>query len=246
MRNYLDVLKTVQLFRGIEEADLQPLLLCLAAKSVRFEKGQTVFSSGESIEKFGIVLSGQVQVVQDDYYGNRSILGKIDIGNLFGESFACAEIKMLPVRVITTTESELLFINCHRLAVPCAKACGFHSRLIQNMLSIVSMKNISLTQKIEFMSKRTTREKLLAYLSAEAKKAENTRFSIPFNRQELADYLSVERSAMSAELSKLRDDGVLRFHKNQFELLQTTGAVVSLNDTSDLNDKMNCIFLRNE
>jgi CRP-like cAMP-binding protein len=150
-----------------------------AAKSVHFEKGQTVFSSGESIERFGIVLSGQVQVVQDDYYGNRSILGKIDIGNLFGESFACAEIKTLPVSVITTTESELLFIDCHRLAVPCAKACGFHSRLIQNMLSIVSMKNISLTQKIEFTSKRTTREKLLAYLSAEAKKSGSSSFCIP-------------------------------------------------------------------
>ena len=219
MKNCLDVLKTVRLFKGIEEADLQPLLSCLAAKSVRFEKGQTVFSSGESIEKFGIVLSGQVQVVQDDYYGNRSILGKIDIGNLFGESFACAEMKTLPVSVITMSESELLFIDCHRLAVPCAKACGFHSKLIQNMLNIVSMKNISLTQKIEFTSKRTTREKLLAYLSAEAKKTGSSSFNIPFNRQELADFLSVERSAMSAELSKLREDGILSYHKNQFELL---------------------------
>lgn len=219
MKNYLDVLKTVRLFSGIEQADIQPLLSCLAAKTIALEKGQTVFYSGETIERFGIVLSGQVQVVQDDYYGNRSILAKIDTGNLFGESFACAEMKTLPVSVITTTESELLFIDCHRLSVPCAKACGFHSRLIQNMLSIVSMKNIALTQKIEFTSKRTTREKLLAYLSSEAKKAGSSRFEIPFNRQELADYLSVERSAMSAELSKLRDDGVLRFQKNQFELL---------------------------
>jgi len=219
MKNYMGVLKTVQLFKGIEESDLQPLLSCLSAKAIQYGKGQTVFSSGERIERFGIVLSGEVQVVQDDYYGNRSILAKIDIGNLFGESFACAEMKTLPVSVITTTESELLFIDCHRLAVPCAKACGFHSRLIQNMLSIVSMKNISLTQKIEFTSKRSTREKLMAYLSAEAKKAGSSRFCIPFNRQELADYLSVERSAMSAELSKLRDDGVLKFHKNQFELL---------------------------
>ena len=219
MKNYTDVLKTVRLFKGIEEADLQPLLSCLAAKSVRFEKGQTVFSIGERIEKYGIVLSGQVQVVQYDYYGNRSNLVKIDIGNLFGESFACAEIKTLPVSVITMSESELLFIDCHRLAVPCAKACGFHSKLIQNMLNIVSMKNISLTQKIEFTSKRTTREKLLAYLSAEAKKSGSSHFCIPFNRQELADYLSVERCAMSAELSKLRNDGVLKFHKNQFDLL---------------------------
>jgi len=219
MKKYLDILKSVDLFRDIEESELQPLLSCLSAKEGHYEKGQTVFYSGESIQRFGIVLSGQVQVVQDDYYGNRSILSIIGPGSLFGESFACAEIKTLPVSVITTTESELLFINCHKLAVPCAKACGFHSKLIQNMLAIVSMKNILLTQKFEFTSKRTTREKLLAYLSAEAKKAENSRFTIPFNRQELADYLSVERSAMSAELSKLRDDGVLKFLKNQFELL---------------------------
>ena len=219
MKNYLDVLKTVKLFQGIEESNLQPLLSCLCGKVIHYEKGQTVFFSGESIGKFGIVLSGQVQIVQEDYYGNRSILAKIDIGNLFGESFACAEIKTLPVSVITTTESELLFIDCRRLAVPCAKACGFHSKLIQNMLHIVSMKNIALTQKIEFTSKRTTREKLLAYLSAEAKKAECNQFNIPFNRQELADYLSVERSAMSAELSKLRDDKLLLFQKNNFTLL---------------------------
>ena len=107
--------ETVKLFKGIEEANIQPLLSCLCAKSIRFEKGQTVFSSGESIEQFGVVLSGQVQVVQDDYYGKRSILAKIDTGSLFGESFACAETKTLPVSVITTTESELLFIDCHRL-----------------------------------------------------------------------------------------------------------------------------------
>lgn len=219
MKKYMDVLKTVRLFKGIEEADLQPLLSCLCAKQHCYKKGQTVFSSGDSIEQFGIVLSGQVQVVQDDYYGNRSILALIDVGNLVGESFACAETKTLPVSVITTTESELLFIDCHRLAAPCAKACEFHSRLIQNMLNIISMKNIALTQKIEFTSKRTTREKLLAYLSAEAKEVGSSQFCIPFNRQELADYLSVERSAMSAELSKLRDDGILNFYKNQFELL---------------------------
>ena len=219
MEKYMDVLKAVDLFKGIEKFDLQPLLSCLSAKEAHYEKGQTVFFSGETIERFGIVLSGQVQIVQDDYYGNRSILANIGTGNLFGESFACAEIKTLPVSVIATTESELLFIDCHRLAVPCAKACGFHGRLIQNMLNIVSMKNILLTQKNEFTSKRTTREKLLSYLSVEAKKAESSHFCIPFNRQELADYLSVERSAMSAELSKLRDDGILNFHKNQFELL---------------------------
>lgn len=218
MKKYLDILKTVKLFKDIEEADLQPLLSCLSAKTIHFNNGQTVFLSGESIKQFGIVLSGQLNVVQDDYYGNRSILARIDVGDLFGESFACVKAETIPFSVITTSESEILFIDYHRLSFPCTKACSFHRRLIQNMLSIVSMKNISLTKKIEFTSKRTTREKLMAYLSAEAQKAGSSHFSIPFNRQELADYLCVERSAMSAELSKLRDDGILSFRKNQFEL----------------------------
>ena len=219
MKKYFDILKATELFRGIGEADFEQLLSCLGARTVRYEKGRTVFSGGERIREFGVVLSGQVQVVQDDYYGNRSILAKIGPGNLFGESFACAEIGALPVSVLALDESELLLIDRDRLASPCAKACGFHRGLIQNMLRIVAMKNIALTQKIEFTSKRTTREKLLAYLSAEAQRAGSGRFAIPFNRQELADYLSVERSAMSAELSKLRNQGVLKYRKNEFELL---------------------------
>jgi CRP-like cAMP-binding protein len=175
--------------------------------------------SGDHIHSVGIVLSGQVQVCQEDYYGNKSIFGNSGPGQLFGESFACAESKSLPVSVITTAESDLLFIDCRRLSAPCSHACAFHGRLIQNMLGIIALKNIALTQKIEITSKRTTREKLISYLSAVARQAGGGRFSIPFNRQELADFLSVDRSAMSAELSKLRDDGVLRFHKNQFELI---------------------------
>ncbi|MEA4849448.1 MAG: Crp/Fnr family transcriptional regulator [Clostridiaceae bacterium] len=219
MKKYLDVLKTVDLFKGIKESELESLMSCLSAKIVHFGNNQMVFMSGDDIDTFGIVLSGQVQIYQEDYYGNKSIFANIGPGHLFGESFACSEIKTLPVSVFTTAKSDLLFIDCSKLASPCTNACVFHSRLIQNMLNIIAMKNILLTQKIEFTSKRTTREKLLAYLSAEAKKARSSRFNIPFNRQELADFLSVDRSAMSAELSKLRDDGVLKFYKNQFELL---------------------------
>lgn len=219
MEKYFEILKKVDLFIGIDESEFNPLLSCLSAKVVRYEKNQIVFNSGDATSSFGIVLSGQVQVFQDDYYGNRSILAGIGPCNLFGESFACAETKALPVSVIATTESELLFIDCRRLESPCSNACGFHSRLIHNMLNSIAKKNVALTQKIEFTSKRTTREKLLAYLSAEAQKARSNSFCIPFNRQELADFLSIDRSAMSAELSKLRDDGVLKYNKNQFELL---------------------------
>ncbi|MGI5985380.1 MAG: Crp/Fnr family transcriptional regulator [Clostridiales bacterium] len=219
MEKFMEILETADLFSGIDPKDLKPLLSCLSGKFVHYEKGQIILMSGETTNSFGIVLSGQVQVIQEDYYGNRSILANLDPGNLFGESLACAEIKALPVSILASADSDILLIDCRRLSSPCANACDFHSKLIRNMMNIIAKKNISLTQKIEFISKRTTREKLLAYLSAEAKRAKSSRFYIPFNRQELADYLSVDRSAMSAELCRLRDEGILKFNKNQFELL---------------------------
>lgn len=216
---YYEILKQTELFSGISETDLPALLGCLSAKQAHYEKGRIIFLTGERTRSFGIVLSGQVQIYQEDYYGNRSILGYVGPGGLFAESFACADSKELPVSVQASAESELMFIDCTRIASPCANACAFHARLIRNLLNTIAKKNIALTQKIEFTAKRTTREKLLAYLSAEARRAKSSRFEIPFNRQELADYLAVDRSAMSAELGKLRDDGVLNFNKNQFELL---------------------------
>jgi CRP-like cAMP-binding protein len=220
MKKYYELLKNIPLFQGIAETDIAPLLACLSAKKTHFERNTIVFMSGDSLHHFGIVLSGQVQIYQEDYYGNKNILSHVGTGHLFGESFACANVDALPVSVLTVTDSDLLFIDCARLAFPCTHACAFHSRLIQNMLNIIAMNNISLMQKFEITTRRTTREKLLAYLSAEAQKVRGSHFSIPFNRQELADYLSVDRSAMSAELGRLRDEGLLKFHKNQFELLQ--------------------------
>ena len=218
MEKYFPTLKTSALFAGIEETDFAHLLSCLDAKLIRCERGKTIFAIGERVERFGIVLSGQVQVFQDDYYGTRSILAQLGAGSSFGESFACAQVEALPVTVAATAESVVLLIEYQRLVGPCARLCAFHCKLIQNMLRIVSGKNVTLTQKLEFASRRTTREKILSYLSVEAQRAGSRRFRIPFSRQELADYLFVDRSALSAELSRLRKDGVLDFHMDQFVL----------------------------
>jgi len=219
MKKFLTILKTVSLFEGIDESDLQSLLSCLCAKTESFDKKQIVFMNGDSAEKVGIVLSGQVQVVKEDYYGNTAIVGIVNVGGLFGETFACADIKILPVSVITTTESEILFIDYRKIINQCNNSCSFHSKLIYNMMKILAMKNIMLNQKIELISKKTTREKLLAFLYSTAKKTKSNTFTIEYNRQELANYLSVDRSAMSAELCKMRDEGILKFNKSQFELL---------------------------
>jgi CRP-like cAMP-binding protein len=200
------------------EKSLSYDISCLSAKEYNYSKKQSIFMFGDTPKNFGIVLSGNVQVVKEDYYGNRSIVAMIGEGMLFGEVFAFADIKKLPVSVIATTESKILLIDYDKLIHSCTQACSFHSKLIYNLLHIVASKNIMLNQKIELLSKRTTREKLLAYLMIEAQKTGSNSFHIAFNRQELADYLSVDRSAMSAELGKLRDEGVIEFHKNQFKL----------------------------
>ncbi len=219
MKDYYKILKSIALFEGISEEELQNLLECLSAKVNHYNKNQMIFIHGTKVKHFGIVLSGNVQVLKEDYYGNRSIVAMIDPGMLFAEAFAFAGIKKLPISVLATTECDILFIDYDKLITNCTKVCPFHNRIIYNMLHIIASKNIILSQKIEFLSKRSTREKLLAYLLAQAQVSGKRSFAIPFNRQELADYLSVDRSAMSQELGKLRDEGILHFHKNQFELI---------------------------
>jgi CRP-like cAMP-binding protein len=219
MKQDYEILKRSALFDGINEGELDALLDCLSVKAARYAVGEVIFRAGERITHFGLVLSGQAQIYHEDYYGSRHTLGYAGPGELFGEAHACAALPELPVSVVASVESEALFIDSAGICRPCSVACIFHSRLIGNLMNIIAAKNISLTQKIALTAKRTTREKLLAYLSAEAQGAKSPSFSIPFSRQELADYLSVDRSAMSAELGKLRDSGILRFQKNRFELL---------------------------
>ncbi len=219
MEKYPKILQTIPLFNNMDETDIRSVLFCLGAKREHAEKKQVLFKSGERVTSLGIVLSGNVQIYQEDYFGNRSIFANLSAGSTFAESFACADLDSVPVSAVAAEESDLLYLDCRRLASPCEKACSFHTKLIRNMLDIIAKKNVALTQRIEFTSKRTTREKALAYLSEQARLAGRPRFVIPFDRQALADYLCVERSGLSAELSKLRAEGVLRCHKNEFELL---------------------------
>lgn len=165
------------------------------------------------------ICSGKVQIERIDFYGNRSIMADVEQGELFGESFACAGAAVWPVNVVASEDSEVILINCHRISEPCSKACTFHGRMIFNLMKIISVKNLILHQKIEIISKRTTREKLRTYLLIQAKE-HGSSFTIPYDRQSLADYLEVDRSGLSAEISKLRKEGILESSKNRFTLLQ--------------------------
>ncbi len=218
MRNITDALDKMPLFQGIAKAELSQLITCLSGGERKYEKGQIIFMAGDTPKHLGVVLEGNVRVFREDLLGNRTILGEFGPGDLFGETFALARAEALPVTVAATQPSQILLIEGWRVTGTCPHCCGFHNRLIENMMAILARKNLLLTEKMEIMAKRTTRDKLLYYLSSQSQRTGNLTFLIPFNRQELADYLCVDRSAMSSELGKLQKEGILTFERNSFTL----------------------------
>ena len=219
MKKYLKSLKKCPLFQGIEDDDLLRMLTCLGARVDFYDKKYTIFAEGAPAKYIGIVLSGSVQIIQNDYYGNRSILSEIHAPEVFAEAFACAEIRSIPVSVIANQPCEVMTIDSSHILHTCSNNCGFHQQLIYNLMKDLASKTILFHQRIEITSKRTTREKLMSYLMLQAKKADSNSFEIPFDRQELADYLEVDRSGLSAEIGKLKKEGVLDCQKNRFVLL---------------------------
>ena len=218
MKKYLEILRKCPLFRQIEDEDLISMLGCLGAKVETFDKKYTIIAEGNPARHIGIMLSGSAQIIQVDYYGNRSILSSIEPSQVFAEAFACAEVPSIPVTVIANEPCEVMLIDCSRILHTCSGSCGFHQQLIFNLMKDLATKTILFSQKIEITSKRSTREKLMAYLMLQAKKTKSSSFDIPFDRQELADYLEIDRSGLSAEISKLRNEGVLDSHRKHFQL----------------------------
>ncbi len=207
------------LFDGISPTELNSMLYCLSGRKKTYEKDEYIFLEGDEINYVGIVLSGQIWMIKDDYWGNRAIIARLTRGELFGESFASSSKGVIMESVIAAERSKVLFIDYKKIVTPCASACGYHSILIRNMLKLIANKSILLTEKMDFITKRTTREKLTAYLSAVAKEQGSNKITIPFDRQGLADFLSVDRSALSRELSRMRDEGIINYKKNKFTLL---------------------------
>lgn len=214
------ILSGSRLFEGIQPEQIRVLLGCLDVETAQYEKGSFVMHSGQKTRRMGLVLEGTVHIIKEDFWGNRVILGQSMQGQIFAESYACLGSEVLAVSVVASTPAKVMFLDVGRILEVCTIACPFHTQLIRNLLNVLAARNLMLTQKVEHMAQKTTREKLLSYLSGEAQRAGSARFTIPYNRQELADYLSVDRSAMSTELSKLQKEGVLECTKNQFHLCQ--------------------------
>ena len=216
MREFYGILGRTRLFSGVDEAEIASILGCLDARLVRYPKGAYIARQGEDFGKIAILVAGCLHIRQDDYWGNSSIVGAVRSGEMFGEAYATKESGAMASDVVAIEESAVIFLELHKILSVCSSACSHHTRIVQNLFLAISEKNRRLVEKVGLLSRRTTREKLLEYLSGEARRQGSGSFLIPFNRQQLADYLSVDRSAMSNELSKLRDEGILTFHKNEF------------------------------
>ena len=217
MKKIFEVIKDNPLWSGIGYSDFEKMFRCIEAKTKSYKKGEIILLSGDTVKYIGLVLSGCAKIIKEDIDGNIVILTELEASAFFGEVFACAGIDHSPVTVQASEDCEVLFINYKKVVNSCSNACEFHSRLIENMLRLLAEKNLQLNQKIEILSRRTTREKLLLFFDTQRGMAR--KFTIPYNREELAHYLCVDRSAMSSELCKMRDDGLIRFKRNEFEIL---------------------------
>ena len=219
MKKYIPILKRTQLFAGVMDDEIASMLSCLEAKLYTYKKGEYVFRQGEHIEHITVLVEGDLHIQRDDYWGNRSIINRVGVGEMFGEAYVAPESGAILNDVVAARDSAVIFFDINRIITTCSSSCRIHTMVVRNLFFAISEKNRKLIQKLGHMSKRSTREKLISYLSDEAKRQKSGTFMIPFNRQQLADFLSVDRSAMSNELCKMRDEGLLTFNKNRFTLL---------------------------
>ena len=194
------------------------MLSCLGARTEAFPKEVFLLRVGDTAESIGVVLSGSVLILQEDLWGNRNILSKVGPGQVYAAAFACAPGAVLNVSVMTETPATVMLLNVRRILTVCSSACEHHNRIIRNLLAELAEKNLLQNEKLTHIGQRTTRNKLMSYLSAEAQRLGRYEFDIPFSRQQLADYLAVERSGLSLELGKMQRDGLLTFRKNHFVL----------------------------
>lgn len=218
MEDFFPILRASSFFSGISEDELTAMLSCLDTRKESFPKEAFVLRAGDTVESIGFVLAGSVLVIQEDIWGNRNILSKAGPGQTFAAAFACAAGSVMNASVIAETPVTVMFLNVKRILNVCPSACAHHSQIIRNLLGELAEKNLRFSEKLTHMGQRNTRSKLMSYLSAEAQRLGTYEFDIPFSRQQLADYLAVERSGLSVELGKMRRDGLLEFHKNHFVL----------------------------
>jgi len=217
----IGICRNTLFFNGINQNEIEGMLHCMSAYVRDYKKDEYVIRFGDSVDHICLVLDGAIHISHDDFWGNTNIIAEVSTGDFFAETLACVNGGVANMNAMAILPSKIMFMNAKKIFETCSSACTFHTRLIRNILSSIAEKNIKLNEKHRHITQRSTRDKLLSYLSSEAKKMQSAHFEIPFNRQQLANYLSVERSAMSNELSKMQKEGILESEKNRFWLKET-------------------------
>lgn len=218
MEKYFNQIKNSPLFFGMNEDELRGILECFNARIKSFESGEMIIRQSDVITNLYLVLEGGVNIEKDTYWGRRIIITKLGVNDNIAMSFVASKAVESTIDAVAAQDTKLLVLNYEKCTSMCQNACARHKVLINNMFEILAKENLELLQKIENVSQKSIRDKLLTYLSNEARKNKNNSFEIPFNRQDLADYLNIDRSAMSFELSKLQKEGMIEYDRNRFLL----------------------------
>ena len=217
MRGRSQILRNTGLFEGIEDGEMETMLKCLGAFTRRYAKDEFLFRRGDRTECLGVVLTGNVRVVREDWWGNRTVLGDVGAGMPICTEYACTS-DPLDVSIVASEPTEVMFLDAGRAANVCNSSCEFHNRLVKNLMRNLAGTSMVMNRRLDQLAKRSTREKICAFLSDQARAAGSSDFMIGMNRQEMADYLGVDRSAMSTELGKMQREGIIEFQKNHFVL----------------------------
>ncbi|MFV0314042.1 MAG: Crp/Fnr family transcriptional regulator [Anaerotignum sp.] len=217
---YLEKLQTMPLFQGIKKDETKALLTCLGHHIRHFKKGELIFLQGETVKHIGVILNGSVSMIKEDLWGTQTLIVHLKSGEIFGETFACGNLRETSVSFLVSTDCAVLILPFHKIIHTCNISCHFHHLLIKNMIQLMSKKNVNLIEKIEITSKKTLREKIMTYLLIQAQHHGCEHFEVPLGRVEMATYLCADRSALTRELTQMRSEGILDFNKNTFHLLK--------------------------
>lgn len=220
LESVIQQVKDMSLFRSMSTQDISSALACVGAYTRRYLKSEYIITNEATVKNIGLIMSGAVQMVQEDMWGNKSVLVTLKCNEIFGESFACGGSLMSTVSFVAVKDMEVMFLPFARVIRSCQNACGHHQKLIENMVTLIAEKNVMLMEKLDILSKKTLREKLLEYLSVQAGDDHKRTITIPLGRVQLAEYLCVDRSALTRELNNMKSEGIIDFDKNTFRILK--------------------------
>ena len=219
LEKYYNQIKNSSVFYGMNDEELKGLLECFNARLKKYEKNDLIIRQGDLISNIYLILDGEVNIEKDSFWGRRIIISRLEKNDNIALSFVGSKSVESSIDATAVKDTLVLILGYEKCTCMCQNACTRHKVLINNLFQILSKENLELIQKIENISQKTIRDKILTFLSNEAQKKHSNTFDIQFNRQDLADYLNIDRSAMSFELSKLQKEGILKFNKNHFELM---------------------------